>query len=64
MKAYSWPLATSCSSPKRNISALRTACAKAIKRYNNNNNNNHNNKKNLYMMLVIKGISRFYIEST
>ena len=31
VKASSWPLATSCSSPKRNISALRTACAKAIK---------------------------------
>ena len=31
MKASSWSLATSCSSPKRNISTLRTACAKAIK---------------------------------
>ena len=55
MKASSWPLATSCSSPKRNISALGTACAKAIKRHNNNkdnsnnndiNNNNNNNNKN------------------
>ena len=35
VKAFSWPLATSCSSPKRNISALRTACEKAIKRHNN-----------------------------
>ena len=46
VKASSWPLATSCSSPKRNISALRTVCAKAIKRHNNNNNNNNNNNKN------------------
>ena len=44
MKASFWPLATSCSSPKSNISALRTACAKVIKRHNNNNNNNNNNK--------------------
>ena len=29
-----------------NISALRTAYAKAIKRYNNNNNNNNNNNSN------------------
>ena len=41
MKASSWPLATSCSSPKRNISAFRTACAKAIKRSNNNNYRPH-----------------------
>ena len=31
VKVSSWPLTTSCSSPKRNVSALRTACAKAIK---------------------------------
>ena len=31
-------LATSCSPSKRNISVLRTACAKAIKRSNNNRN--------------------------
>ena len=43
VKASSWPLATSCSSPKRNISALRTSCAKAIKQHNNNNNNNNKN---------------------
>ena len=36
-KASSWPLATSCSSPERNISALRTAFAKVIKPDNNNN---------------------------
>ena len=33
----SWPLATSCSWSKRNISTLRTACAKAIKGHNNKN---------------------------
>ena len=31
---------------KRNISALRTACAKAIKGHNNNNCNNRNNNDN------------------
>ena len=56
MKASSWPLVTSCSFPKRNISALRTACAKAIKgldnnininnKINNNNSNNNNNNAN------------------
>ena len=56
MKASSWPLVTSCSFPKRNISALRTACAKAIKgldnnininnKINNNNSNNNNNNNN------------------
>ena len=53
MKASSWPLVTSCSFPKRNISALRTACAKAIKGLDNNininnkiNNNNSNNNNN------------------
>ena len=35
MKASSWPLDASCSPPKRNIPALRAACAKAIKRNNN-----------------------------
>ena len=33
----SCPLATSCNSSKMNISALRTACAKAIKRHNDKN---------------------------
>ena len=46
VKASSCPLATSCSSPKRNISALRTACEKAIKRHNINNNNDNNNNNN------------------
>ena len=46
MKASSWPLATSCSSLKSNISALRTACPKAIKRNNNDNNSNNNNNNN------------------
>ena len=46
VKASSWPLATSCSSSKRNISALRTACVKAIKRHNNNNNNSNSNNNN------------------
>ena len=48
MKASSWPLTTGCSSPKSNISALTTACVKALKRHNNNenNNNNKNNNKN------------------
>ena len=41
MKSCSLPLATSCSSPKRNMSALRTACAKAIKRHNYYNDNNN-----------------------
>ena len=36
MKASSWPLATSCSSLKRNISALRIAFVKTNKRHNNN----------------------------
>ena len=39
VKTPFWPLATRCSSPKRNISALRTASVKAIKRHNNNINN-------------------------
>ena len=38
VKASSWPLAISCSSPKRNISALTTVCARAIKWHNDNNN--------------------------
>ena len=39
-------MATSCSSPKRNILALKTACAKVIKRHNCNNNNNIINNNN------------------
>ena len=35
----SWPLATSCSWSTRTVSALRTACAKAIKGHNNKNKN-------------------------
>ena len=46
VKASSWSLATSCSSPKRNISALRTAFAKATKRHDNNNNSNNNINNN------------------
>ena len=46
VKASSWPLATSCSSPKRNILTLKTASAKTIKRHNNNNNNSNNNNNN------------------
>ena len=38
MKPSSWPLATSSTLPKKNISALRTGCTKAIKQHNNNNN--------------------------
>ena len=37
MKPSSWPLATSSTLPKKNISALRTGCTKAIKQHNNNN---------------------------
>ena len=32
VKAATWLLATSCNPPKRNISALRNACVKAVKR--------------------------------
>ena len=56
-------MATSCSSPIRNVSALRTACAKAMKGYNNNNNNNsssssnsnnnNNNNNNINFMLML-----------
>ena len=48
MKGSSLPLASSCSSPKWNISALWTECAKAVKWNNNNNNNDiiNNNKNN------------------
>ena len=46
MKASSWPMATSCSSPKRNILALMIPCAKAMKRHNNNNSNNYDDDNN------------------
>ena len=42
VEASSQPLDTSCSLRKRNILALRTACAKVTKRHNNNINNNNN----------------------
>ena len=46
VKGSSWPLTRSYSSPKRNILALRSTCAKAIKRHSNNNNNNNNDNNN------------------
>ena len=64
MKASSWPLAASCSSPKKNISALITASAKAMKRHNNNNNNdnNKNNVKNRNNIRNIEIIEIFVLQ--
>lgn len=43
MKVSSWPLATSCSLPNRNISALRIASVKTNKQHNNNCISDSNN---------------------